>query len=80
MKDTVEEERRTVKKEILRAEEELAAMRQKYDARLFLIKNRLVMLCQGLKVWLPRQDLDAEEILKEMIRSIKENSQQLSIE
>ena len=67
----VEEERKLQQKEILRLENEIEVCQQGSETQIFMIKNRLHVLAQYLRVKLPMEEQDVEVILKLIIDSLK---------
>ena len=72
----VDEERKLQQKSVLRLENEIEVSCQKHETESFMIKNRLHVLAQYLRVKLPLEEQIIENLLKLIIDSLKYSNTQ----
>lgn len=67
----MEEERIEFKNELIKADRDAHKLLQKSDARVIMLKNRLYVLAQYLRVTLPVDEVPAEELIDILIDEVK---------
>ena len=72
LREMIEQDREANKQEVQRIQKNLSLKAQKFETKTFLIKNRLHVLAQYLRVNLEAESEEIDEIVKEILNQVKQ--------